>query len=77
VNDATIINESLPALLKQSGHIVPDGQRIYRVDAGGKTVYAMTNSPSQAALAVCTVQRVTAKEVLDAVLDSLRATPSK
>lgn len=64
--------KTLCEALAAVGNKVPPGQRLYHVQVESNDFYVVSNSPGQAALSVCQVRLVSAKEALDAVLENLR-----
>lgn len=48
------------------------GKRAYRVTCDAKDFWTFANSPGQAALNVCMVERVKDRELTDAALNALR-----
>lgn len=59
-----LASKNLEAIKKREG-------RVYAVKHGGKTEYAFSNSPGQAALEVCEVTLCTRNQIQDALLNVL------
>lgn len=64
--------ETLAHALAECNGRVPEGMRAYRVQVTKNNAwYVVSNSPAQAALAVCEVTTCSNKEAMDAVLELL------
>jgi hypothetical protein len=70
---------TLEALVEENLEAVREGKlRPYRVTPStGKTIYALANSPGNAALALCEVETCTQKQIQAAALDALLAKRAK
>lgn len=64
---------SLEKLVEENLEAVKDGKlRPYKVTPSeGKTIYALANSPGNAALALCEVETCTQKQIKTAAFDAL------
>lgn len=63
------IYDTLDALVMAEGKRISEKEKkVYQVQVNGKPKYLMANSPGQAALSVCTVQKCTEWEIMNAAI---------
>ena len=65
------VYSTLKALLQGEPEAMSGGKRVYRVGLDKQAVYVLTNSPGNAALAVCDVEGVKPKEITEAAFELL------
>ena len=69
--DKPNVYSTLKSLLKSEPEAMGGGKRVYRVSYGADSGYVLTNSPGNAALAVCDVEGVKPKEITEAAFELL------
>ena len=65
------VYSTIKALLQGETGAMNSGKRVYRVSYGADSGYVLTNSPGNAALAVCEVEGVKPKEITEAAFELL------
>lgn len=69
--DDRAVSDSLVELCRDHGGLIASGERAYRVTCATGVYYAFSNSPGQAALSVCSVERVKDRELTEAAFEAL------
>ena len=59
------------SVLRQCGGKIPKNHRVYRVEHHMREQYVVSNSPANAALSCCYVERLTDREIMQAALEAL------
>lgn len=70
-DERAVYYHDLVSLIREHGARLEKNERVYSVQYGFEPVYVVSNSPANAALAVCTVVRVPDKELVKAAFEAM------